>query len=300
MTGKGPSKFGIITSCYGRGLPVEDAVLRLHKIGFRDLELPCWHLTEGHDAGSYLKGDLSPRLKALRDRISDLGMTVRQFHSTHALRAESESARAEAADWIRRTIEVAEEAGARALILHIGGKKANCADRTDREIFDANAKTLSELADFVKPLKIRLAIENLMTDVNRQGCRIAELKELIETVGSDRIGICLDTGHANVDGLDVPDAIRECGPLLCATHIQETCPGNDLHVFPFTLRRSKSTMDWFRIFRTFQETGYPFPLIGECSNNTGELPLPMVEEYLKTQRFLIESVLQHQFEAPEG
>ena len=294
MSDKKSLNFGIVTDCYGCKISLEDAVRRLHGIGFRDLEIPCWHFTAGREP-SYLKSDLSSRLKDLRTLLSDLGMTVRQFHSTASLRAESESARAEAADWIRRTAEIAAETGARALVLHIGGRKEVCADRTDREIFEANVKTLSELADFVGNSGIRLAIENLMSDVYRQGCRISELKDLIAAVGSARIGICLDTGHANVDALNIPEAIRECGDLLCATHIQETCPGNDLHVFPFSLRRSKSTMDWFAIFRTFRETGYPFPLIGECANNAGELPLPLVDRYLEAQRLLLESVLRGEF-----
>ena len=287
--------FGIVTDCYGCRISLEDAIRRLHRIGFRDLEIPCWHFTAGQDDASYMKSNLAPRLKDLRSLLADLGMNARQFHSTISLHAESEPLRAKAADGIRRTAEIAAETGARALVLHIGGRKDSCAGRTDEEIFAANVKTLTELAGFVEHSELRLAIENLMSDVNRQGCRISELKALIEAVGSDRIGICLDTGHANVDGLDIPAAIRECGPLLCATHIQETCPGNDLHVFPFSLRRSKSAMNWFDIFRTFRETGYPFPLIGECANNAGELPLPLVDRYLEAQRLLLESVIRGDF-----
>ena len=122
------------------------------------------------------------------------------------------------------------------------------------------------------------------------------LEEAVRRLGS--LGICLDTGHANVDGLDVPEAIRECGPQLIATHIQETCRGNDLHVFPFTLRQGKSTMDWFRIFEAFAGIGYPFPLIGECANNSGELPLELADRYLKAQKELIESVLRGEFDRP--
>ena len=55
-------------------------------------------------------------------------------------------------------------------------------------------------------------------------------------------------------------------------------------------------MDWFRIFEAFAGIGYPFPLIGECANNSGELPLELAVRYLKAQKELIESVLRGEFE----
>ena len=55
-------------------------------------------------------------------------------------------------------------------------------------------------------------------------------------------------------------------------------------------------MDWFRIFGAFGEIGYPFPLIGECANNSGELPLELADRYLEAQKNLIESVLRGEFE----
>ena len=57
-------------------------------------------------------------------------------------------------------------------------------------------------------------------------------------------------------------------------------------------------MDWFRIFEAFAGIGYPFPLIGECANNSGELPLELADRYLKAQKELIESVLRGEFDRP--
>ena len=220
-------------------------------------------------------------------------MNVQQFHSAFSFAVDSGKNRIEQVEKIKRTIDLAAGLGAKALVIHIGGRHDLCGQIPDSAIFEANVRSLSEVAAHAKNMPVRPAIENLMSDTNRMGCRISELKDLITAVGSDRVGICLDTGHANVDGLDVPEAIRECGKLLIATHIQETCRGNDLHVFPFALRRRKCTMDWFRIFDAFAEIGYPYPLIGECAN--GELPLELADRYLEAQKKLIESVLRGEF-----
>ena len=289
-----PCKFGIVTDFYGVRIPLEDAVRRLGKLGISDLEIPGWHWSAGQDSAYELTRQ-TKRLNGLRTMFHDLDMNVRQFHSSFALAVDSEPNRAAMVDMTRRTIDLASELGAKALVIHIGGRHDGSKGVSDPGIFEANVKSLSELAHHAENCPVSLAIENLMSGTNRMGCRISELKDLIAAAGPDRIGICLDTGHANVDGLDVPEAIRECGKQLIATHIQETCRGNDLHVFPFTLRRDKSTMDWFRIFDTFAEIGYPYPLIGECANNSGELPLEMADRYLKAQKDLIESVLRGEF-----
>ena len=287
------NRFGIVTDFYGIRISLEDAVRRLDKLGIRDLEIPGWHWAARQDSPYDLTRH-SDRVKDLCSLLHDSGMNVQQFHSQFSLAAEPD--RAAVAERSLRTIDLAAELGAKALVIHIAGKHADCQGIPDQAIFDANVKTLTAMAKHSENTPVRLAIENLMTDTNRYGCRIAELKQLIEAVGSDRIGICLDTGHANVDGLDVPQTVRECGPQLIAVHIQETCRGNDLHVFPFSLRQGKSTMDWFRIFDAFAEIGYPYPLIGECANNSGELPLEMADRYLEAQKNLIESVLRGEFD----
>ena len=287
------NRFGIVTDFYGIRISLEDAVRRLDKLGIRDLEIPGWHWAARQDSPYDLKLH-AERVKDLCSLLHDSGMNVQQFHSQFSLAAEPN--RAAMAELSLRTIDLAAELGAKALVIHIAGRHADCQGITDQAIFDANVKTLTAMAKHSENTPVRLAIENLMTDTNRYGCRIAELKLLIAAVGSDRIGICLDTGHANVDGLDVPQTVRECGPKLIAVHIQETCRGNDLHVFPFSLRQGKSTMDWFRIFDAFAEIGYPYPLIGECANNSGELPLEMADRYLEAQKNLIESVLRGEFE----
>ena len=289
------ARFGIVTDFYGVRISLEDAVRRLSKLGIRDLEIPGWHWAARQDSPYDLKLH-AERVKKLGSLLRDSGMNVQQFHSQFSLAADTEPNRAEKTEQNLRSIDLAAELGAKALVIHIAGRHDSCQGIPDQAIFDANVKTLTAMAKHSENTPVRLAIENLMTDTNRYGCRIAELKKLIAAVGSDRIGICLDTGHANVDGLDVPEAIRECGPLLIASHIQETCRGNDLHVFPFSLRQGKSTMDWFRIFDAFAEIGYPNPLIGECANTTGELPLELADRYLEAQKNLIEAVLCGEFE----
>jgi sugar phosphate isomerase/epimerase len=287
--------FGIVTDFYGINITLEEAILRLHKLGIRFLEIPEWHWTAGKEA-SYGEKFHPERVKTVRLLLEDLGMKACQLHSSAALAAQSEESRKLCVERIKVAIDLAAGLGCGALVIHIGGRHSVCKDLSDSAIFDANARSLAELVSYAKNTPVKLAIENLMNETHRMGCTISDLKDLIAETGSGQIGICMDTGHANVNAMNVPDAIRECGDLLIATHIQETCPGNDLHVFPMTLRRGKSTMNWFEIFEAFAQVNYANALIGECANNCGELPLDLADRYLESQKNMIESVLRGEFE----
>lgn len=285
--------FGIGTGSYATRTSLENAIRFLAEDGFTDLEIESWHLVEK----DFDRETAPERLRSLRELLTDLALTVRQLHAPFGndLVAESESERIKHVDVFKRWIDIALAVGAKAMVIHIGGCIRVCWQKKYEDIFAANAKSLAELASHAGKSDLILAIENLMSGEMRIGYRIADLKALIAAAGSEKIGICLDTGHANVEGLDVPTAIEECGPLLAATHIQESCPGNDLHMFPFSLRRVKSSMNWFQIFDAFKRVGYRKPLIGECANHTGELPLELVREYTKAQKRIVEVAMHGDF-----
>lgn len=49
----------------------------------------------------------------------------------------------------------------------------------------------------------------------------AEAKQLCESIGNPRIGVTVDTFHANIEELSIPDAIRSLGPYLKHIHASE-------------------------------------------------------------------------------
>lgn len=293
-------RFGIVTDCFGGKIPIEKAIELLSEIGFSDLEIAGGQLVKDMQKPP-LPGRIAKRVKSLSKQLTDSGMTAWQFHGPYGscdLVAGSEKTRLKNVDAYKRWIDIAEAVAARNLIIHIGGRNDLCPGKEPEEIFEKNAASLSALAGYSKNMTVKLAIENLVSgnidlpDVfNRVGYRISDLKKLIDMVASDKLVICLDTGHANVSNLDIVSAVKECGRLLAATHIQESNHLYDMHMFPFSLRQSKSGMDWFRIFDAFKTIKYPYPLIGECANTSGELPPEMVRFYLKAQKELIEMAM---------
>ena len=123
----------------------------------------------------------------------------------------------------------------------------------------AQAAAIRYLAPYIEEAKkcgVGIALENLVDfRGNRRrycGGNIYELIELVDAIGDPSVGICLDTGHANMDGVDSAAAIREIGPRLKATHINDNHAGEaDEHLFPYF-----GNVDWSKTVKALNEIGY--------------------------------------------
>jgi len=80
---------------------------------------------------------------------------------------------------------------------------------------------------------------------------VYELWELIEAVGSEALGICFDSSHANCLHMDIPEAIRECGDRLWATHMSDNVGTADQHRMPFS-----GNIDWINVIAVLKGIGY--------------------------------------------
>ena len=122
-----------------------------------------------------------------------------------------------------------------------------------RKSFEYNRAYFRRWADVFARHGVGMAIEN-MNCVNgrmRYCAAPEDLLELVEAIGSPLVGICLDTGHAHLSGLDVPAAVRRFAPHLRATHIADNHGNADEHYPPF-----HGTVDWGATMAAFAEIGY--------------------------------------------
>ncbi len=85
----------------------------------------------------------------------------------------------------------------------------------------------------------------------------ADAVRFIEEIGSERIGILLDTFHQNIEDKDVADAYRTCGKHLMHVH---TCE-NDRGV------PGSGHVDWPGVLRAIKDTGYDRWLTIESFNS---------------------------------
>lgn len=119
---------------------------------------------------------------------------------------------------------------------------------------------MAYLAPYIEAAKkagVKVAVEN-MIDFGRRhrrycGGDIYELIDLVETIHDPDVGICIDTGHANISGMQPGDAIRAVGKHLFAVHINDNHSklGQDEHLLPFF-----GDIDWKNVMQALADVGY--------------------------------------------
>ena len=117
-------------------------------------------------------------------------------------------------------------------------------------------RSIEELLRIAKPLGVQIAVEVIPNDLSRAGSIVRFVEDDL-----DGVGICLDVGHAHLDG-DVLDAVETVSEHLIATHLHDNRGRTDDHLLPFD-----GTIDWAGTLLTVQKVGYEGPFIFEIVPN---------------------------------
>ena len=195
---------------------------------------------------------------------------------------------------VGRQIELSARMGIRHGVIHPGGDRpATFADElAERE---RRVESFRELADHAARFDFALAIENLTDRTfgdpsavgrRRFGATIEELHGLIDAIDRPNVGICLDVGHAHVQGYEMAEAVRQCGERLLATHIQDNDRTGDQHLAP-----TRGTVAWKAGIRALREIGYDGLFNLEIPGERGlppDLTLKRLEGVLEATRWLLD------------
>ena len=220
--------------------------------------------------------------KALFDYAADRDFSFPQGHLW--LKADivepSESLRAKALDDLKCWLELFGGLDIKAGVLHPGGAKARSEGWSEEKIFDTRTESLKILTDFQKDRPTVITIENCGEDVDT-------LLKMINAVESDKLAICLDTGHLNLIQGDQGEFIRKCDTKLQALHIADNLGSYDNHMLPY----SAGTVDWNDAMSALKEINYDglfnFEVPGE-RNCPLEFRLTKLDYVLKLGEFMTE------------
>lgn len=203
----------------------------------------------GMDEGGY---DVIRRCRALLD---EKGMLCTQTHldcydplccGTVTNPATEES--------IRRGLELTAILGAPVGVYH--PRTAITKGYDFRLSYEHNREALKPLLETAVKENVLVAVENIPIFPDCPQHRFYssdpdDLCELVDSFGFAPIGICWDTGHANLMSFDQPKVVRQLGSRIICTHISSNFKEQDWHLLPLY-----GYQDFPKLMAAFRDIGY--------------------------------------------
>jgi len=177
--------------------------------------------------------------------LDDFGLILNDLHSTEGIAnywvSSDESRRQNGVGLIKNRIQLAARLGGDVIIQH--AQMDPLGDGNIRLFWPQLQKSLADLEPFARAYGVRIAFENLLNNFET-------LKMLFDNYAPDYIGLCLDTGHANMipGHLDRLSAFKD---RLISIHLHDNDGQSDQHKLPFT-----GSLDWESVVRFIAESPY--------------------------------------------
>ena len=265
-----------VWSQYFRTLTPEEKIDAFLACGFDCTELSD---EDGHvllERGDAIK--VGTEYKKLAD---SKGFTFPQGHLW--LRADITSG-VETLDILKSWLDLFQTLGIRSAVLHTGGDN----ELPDAELFEKRVRALEVLTAHIKGSPLTICLENLRSQ--KLAHTADDLNAMIDAVGDENLGICLDTGHLNYCtdfgcGQPKGEFIRKAGKRLKALHIDDNNGTADQHRLPY-----RGTVDWQDVMSALAEVGYDRLFNMEIPGESGG-SLEEVTEKLKRIRKLCGELL---------
>jgi sugar phosphate isomerase/epimerase len=140
----------------------------------------------------------------------------------------------------RVAMSKAAELGAEIVVCHANRPSDPFTGETYEDCFERSRASLETLSLEAQRLGVKLALENLPArGTPRPTAKMDQVLALIGGLG-EHVGVCLDVGHSNANGLDPAFEAEQAGDKLFALHLQDNDGlGEDQHLLP-----GQGTTDW--------------------------------------------------------
>ncbi len=164
--------------------------------------------------------------------LNDHGICAGSFHAEFGehvdLSAESPVARQQAVDLLTHEAEVALGINVQTVIAHSAGRKDPYHPSRSANL----RKGLETLAAAAEKLAVTYMIENMPPD-HAYGVDAALLATDIQSIGSQHLGLCFDTGHAHMRNPDVAMQLKSTDGFVHYLHVHDNDGTDDQHLLPF-------------------------------------------------------------------
>jgi sugar phosphate isomerase/epimerase len=269
----GQRRFGVSTHLFHNQRLSRDHLLAVSQQGFESLELfaTATHFDyHSQSAIADLQGwlaDAGLELHGVHAPISD-SFVAGRWGTPLSLASPDPERRAAALAEAEQALYIARRIPLRVLVIHLGLPRTQSGPGDNSR--DAARRSVDALQRLAAPLDVRIAVEVIPNELSKAGSLVHFLDDDLEA--SDA-GICLDFGHAHMDG-DLLDAIETVSGHVITTHVHDNRGRADDHLVPF-----EGTIDWPGAMTAIQKIGYDQTLLFEIAAQG-----PTKETLLRAQR----------------
>lgn len=245
-------------------MPLAQAMRLIRDAGFDALDFPL--STYAHTPDAPLFGEnWRAWCREVRAISDDLRLPVIQAHAPWHQTIPADFRYEAPWEIYYRAIEACRILGCRHLILH----PMRQLERVDSvamrsRIHDWNIRWFCDLLPAAEEFQVELNLENTFDSHHLQRAgdppypytTAEDMLALLHDISSSHVRLCLDTGHANISGQEIPDMIRAFRGELATVHLNDNYGRispiyEDLHLFP-----GYGRIDWNAVFEALREIGY--------------------------------------------
>lgn len=150
-----------------------------------------------------------------------------------------------------------------------------------QQTLEHNINRMEKWANAAKAYHTSVALENIFQNmfnskkqpVTTFGADINEIIAVVDSVDSDNIGVCLDTGHAHCTGINPAKAAIKLGERLKVLHVHDNNGNSDWHVAPFV-----GTIDWAEFMESLKSIKFDRTFSLEIHNYVQRMPVEIRDD----------------------
>ncbi len=203
--------------------------------------------------GPYYTADLATaREMAKKERAvaEAAGLHIYQVHGPWPTDDKTAENRKNKLVHMERAIRLTRYFGARYLVIH-PDMPFGWGDEPDPSFArETNTEMLRALLPIAAEEDVVLCLENMPMKSHALS-RTKTMYEFVREFDHPNLGMCLDTGHANVFGDDCGEAVRLIAPVLKTLHVHDNMGDKDSHLPPF-----KGTINWKSFTDALKDIGF--------------------------------------------
>lgn len=273
-----------ISTSLGHGISIgkvsaAESALMMKKAGFHGVDLSlCEYQTEPWKIlTDEWKAHVMVNVNALRAAGLEVAQTHMPFYYAH-LKHPGSGTYQEYEDFLLpayiRALETTAEVGGKIAVMH----PYYIEDSVDRTRY-GNYKLIEKMMPTLEKYNLKIALENVWAEGYKDTHMSypEDMLKVVETIGSEHVGLCIDTGHANIFNIHIGNMARTFGKHLYALHMNGNSGKADSHTVPYSMSGWCENMDYLDFSAALKEIGYKGYYNMEVAN--GDLPPQVAQPF---------------------